>query len=111
MSIADVYADAKKDKKDVTDKVLYGKHGNEMRGDIETTSLTVSQLQNDVQKLKMSLTDLETLDMKGFVEKHTRMKQSYNDLCAAHNLSQSELRAVIVDMTKRINDIEARLSL
>lgn len=111
MSIAEVYTDAKKDKKEVTDKVLYGKHGIEMKGDIETTSLTVSQIQSDLQKLKLVVAEIETLDMKGYVEKHTRMKQSYNELCISYNSGQSDLKNVIIDITKRINDIEARLSL
>lgn len=111
MSLNDLYQSIKKEKKDVMEKVITTTHATEIKSDIETLSLTLAQIQGDIMKLKESLVSLESLDMKGFTEKHTRMKTNYNDLVNAYNQSQTELKGVILDMSKRLNDMEAKLNL
>lgn len=111
MSLNAVYQNAKKDKKDPPERVVYEKHANELRGDIETLSLTVARIQADIAETRGVLKEIESLDMKGFTDKHARMKTSYNDLVSAYNQSQSELTSIVADMAKRLNDLESRLNL
>lgn len=111
MSLTDLYQNTKKDKKETTQKVAFESHTAEIKQCIDSLSLAVAQLQNDVSKAKDNIAILEALDLKAYNDKHARMKASYNELVDSYNLQTAELKSVVLDVSRRLNDIEAKLNI
>lgn len=108
MSLNDLYQSSKKDKKEATDKVMFKAHADQIKNDCEALSLRIQNLTRDVSKLEESVKMLEGLKMGEFQEKHARMKENYNNLVSNYNTSQADLKSVVLDLSKRLNDVESK---
>jgi hypothetical protein len=109
MSLNSLYQNTKKDKKDATDRVLYHTNATELRTEIETIKGKLKEVLDETQRIDGIVRQLDALKMPEFTEKHMRMKDNFNKLVASYNETQTETNAVILDISKRLNDIEARL--
>ncbi len=56
-----------------------------------------------------SVKNLESVDLKSYTEKHARIKENYNSLVSSYNTSQAELKSVVMDISKRLNDVESKM--
>ena len=109
MSLADLYQNIKNDKKPNDEKVFYSTEARGLRGELETLSIRIQALTTSVKSIEESVKSLEAIDLKNFTEKHQRIKENYNSLVASYNQSQTELKSVVMDISKRINEVEAKL--
>jgi hypothetical protein len=109
MSLTDMYQTTKAEKKPCQEKVVYTAHANSIKGEIEALDMRVSMLCTDVKKLEESVKALESVNLAQYTEKHNRIKENYNSLVSSYNQSQVELKAVVLDISKRINEVEAKL--
>ena len=60
--------------------------------------------------MKTAIANLEKIDMAGFAEKHKNMKNAYNDLVTAYSETQADVSSVIIDLSKRLGEIEAKFT-
>lgn len=122
MSINQLYQNTKKDKQDASAKVLYTGHTDELKCEFEKlkvdsksdTGKLAKALENltaEMTVLKDAVKELQNLNMTEFTEKHGRMKDNFNKLVQSYNEFLTETSAVVLDISKRLNDVEARLSL
>ena len=111
MSLSDLYHGTKAEKKESDNKVVFNTHATEIKADIEMLSLTLGQVQGDVKAMGEKVEKLNSLNMGDFLDKHARMKGSYNELVQNYNMNQTHINTVVVDMGKRLNEIESKLSL
>jgi len=109
MSLSDLYQNTKKDKKECEEKVFYSAEAKALKAELETTSLRIQALNSDVKKLEDSVKNLESVDLKSYTEKHARIKENYNSLVSSYNQSQAELKSVVMDISKRLNEVESKM--
>jgi RNA polymerase-interacting CarD/CdnL/TRCF family regulator len=109
MSLTDLYQNTKSEKKPADDRVMYATHAQTLKGELEALTERITFLTNDVKKLENSVKALELVDLKSYTEKHQRIKDNYNQLVSSYNQSQAELKTVVMDISKRINDVEGKL--
>lgn len=108
MSLNELYQSSRKEKKEGSDKVMFKTHADQIKSDCEALSLRIQNLTRDVGKLEDSVKFLEGLKMGEFQEKHTRMKENYNNLVSNYNTTQAELKSVVLDISKRLNEVESK---
>jgi glycine betaine/choline ABC-type transport system substrate-binding protein len=104
MSLNEMYQDTKKERRDSAETVVYNAHAAELRSEI-------AALRSDIEKVSDFMKVLEGLKLVEFSEKHGRMKENYNNLVSAHNLSLAESKTVIIDIGRRLNEVETRLGI
>ena len=109
MSLSDLYQNTKQDKKPSDEKVFYTAEARALKGELETVSLRIQALNADVKKLEDSVKALEAVDLKSYTEKHARIKENYNSLVSSYNQSQAELKSVVMDISKRLNEVESKM--
>lgn len=110
MSLFDVYQKSKNEKKPSPDKVVLSSHTQEIKTNLGSLYEVLTRTQADLQEMKIAIANLEKIDMAGFAEKHKNMKNAYNELVTAYSQTQSDISSVVVDLSKRVGDIEAKFS-
>ena len=108
MSLSDLYQNTKKEKKDHTEKVLLSTHAMSLKHDIENLSSKINSVISDIVRLEEAVKRLESLKMNELYDKHKNMKESYNSLVTSYNTSQAELKTVVMDLAKRMNELESK---
>ena len=108
MSLSDLYQNTKNQKKEQAEKVLLSTHATSIKAEIESMNSKINGIIADFVRLDEAVKKLEGLKMNELYEKHKNMKESYNNLVTSYNTSQAELKTVVMDLAKRINDLEAK---
>lgn len=108
MSLFDVYQKTKNEKKPTNDKVMLASHTQEIKTNLGSLYETITKTQNDVDEMKKAIANLEKADMNGFAEKHKNMKNAFNDLVTSYTEMQADINSVIVDLSKRVGEIETK---
>jgi uncharacterized protein (UPF0335 family) len=111
LSLGDTYQTVCKEKRETDEKVIYATHANTIRTDLESVISRLEKLQRDIAQIFESIAKLETIDMQSFLEKHTRMKENHNTLVQNVVSLKTDSSVVITDLTRRLNNVEARLSM
>lgn len=111
MSLNQMYQNIKKDKQEATDRVIYQATVSDLQVKLDSFDKKVESTNNDLSETKVMVKELKALNMPEFTDKHARMKENFNKLVASYNESTTEANAVILDLSKRMNVVESRLSL
>ena len=108
MSLADVYQNTKNEKVEQSDKVIYQAQIKEFQKELENLKLRIDSFNMNLSRLEEATKKLESLKMSEFTEKHARMKENYNVLVTQYNQFQVEIKSVVMDLSKRLNNLEAK---
>jgi predicted nucleic acid-binding Zn-ribbon protein len=109
MSLTELYQNTKNDKKPCDEKVFYSCDAKSLKSELETLTMRIQALTGDVKRLEDAVKQLEGVDLKSYTEKHARIKENYNSLVSSYNQTQAELKSVVMDVSKRLNDVESKL--
>lgn len=109
MSLTELYNNAKLNRPQSEEKVFYSAEGRVLKDQLDTVNHRIQALTTEIRKLEETVKVLESADLKNYNEKHARIKENYNNLVASYNQNQAELQTVIMDVSKRLNDMESKL--
>lgn len=108
MSLFDVYQKTKNEKKPTNDKVVLSSHTQEIKSNLGSLYEAIQKTQSDINEMRNAIANLEKADMNGFAKKHENMKNAFNDLVTSYTEMQSDINSCIVDLSKRVGEIETR---
>lgn len=108
MSLSDIYQKSKNEKKSTMDKVVLASHANEIKTNLGSLYENLMEMKKEMDQMKLSITTLEKTDMVGFQQKHANMKKAYNDLVTSYTEMQTDINSVILDLSKRVGEIESK---
>lgn len=109
MSLTELYHNTKQNRPESAEKVFYSAEGRVLKDQLDTVNLRIQALTTEVRKIEETVKVLESADLKNYNEKHLRIKENYNNLVASYNQGQAELQTVIMDVSKRLNEMESKL--
>ena len=108
VSISEMYSSIKKEKRE-GEKSQLAQTVSTLRADLDGMSVRMSAMNTDVKTLEDQLKKIDVQKISEYGEKHKTLKENYNVFVSSYNQSMGDLKVVIADLAKRLNDVESKL--